>query len=173
MKLYSDFPAQRTGQLAADLIAVGVLAVSVFLGASVYTAILAFGALGAGLQTAGSGFESTMADAADALGGVPFIGDGVRAPFDQASGAGAALAAAGADQQILVGQVAVALGLLVALVPTVIVIRVWLLRRLAFARRAAHARGLAATPVGLDLLALQALSSRSSASVLEVHPDPA
>ena len=173
MNLYSDFASQRTRQLLADVVAVGVLAVSVFLGATVYTAILAFQALGAGLQSAGSGFESTMTDAADTLGDVPLIGDGVRAPFDQASGAGAALASAGADQQALVGQLAIVLGLLVALVPIVIVIRIWLLRRLVFARRAAQARKLAAAPGGMDLLALRAIGSAAPSAVLMAHPDPA
>lgn len=173
MNLYSDFARHRARQLLADVVAVGVLVASVFLGVTVYTAILAFRALGAGLQSAGSGFEGTMADAADALGGVPLIGDGVRAPFDQASGAGAALAAAGADQQELVAQAALVLGALVALVPIVIVVRIWLMRRIAFARRAAQARELAAAPGGMDLLALRAIGSAAPSDVLKAHPDPA
>lgn len=173
MKLYSDFPARRARQLLADAVAIAVLIASVALGVAVHAAVIAFAALGASLQSAGSDFESTMTDAADALGGVPLIGDGVRGPFDQASDVGAAISSAGADQQALVAQVALVLGLLVALVPFVIVLRVWLARRLAFARRAAEARGLASIPGGLDLLALRAIGSAAPKTVLAVHPDPA
>ena len=172
MKLYSDFAAHRTRQVLADLIAIALLLAGIVSGIVVHGSILAFGSLGAGLQSAGTDLESTMTDAADRLGSVPLIGDGIRAPFDQASAAGSMLAKAGGDQQALVAQVALIIGLLVTVVPVAIIMRVWMVRRLAFARRAAEARRLVATPGGMDVLALRAIG-HSPAAVLAVHPDPA
>ncbi len=173
MKFYSDFTAHRTRQVVADLVAFAAIVAFVVLGVTVRVAVLAFGVLGAGLQSAGSGFRTTMKDAADALGNVPIIGSGVRAPFDRASDAGAALASAGADQQTLVTQVALVLGVLVAVVPIMVIVRVWLVRRIQFARRASESRTLASTPGGLDLLALRAMAKFPPNLLLAVHPDPA
>jgi hypothetical protein len=113
-----------------------------------------------------------MADAAFRLGDVPLIGPGASRPFSSASDAGAALAEAGRDQQALVDHAAVTVGLVVALVPILVVLRVWLWRRIAFARRAAEARSLSSTAGGAELLALRALSTARASALLRLSPDP-
>jgi hypothetical protein len=157
MKLYSDYPARRSAQIVADLIALAIIAVAVWAGAIVYSAIAVLAAFGKTIEDAGDGFEQTMADAGETLGGVPFIGGGIRQPFDAASGAGTLLAQAGQAQQDLVMAAAMTVAIVVAAIPILLVLWIWLRRRLGWARRATEARNLSRLPDGPDLLALRAL----------------
>ena len=54
-------------------------------------AIILLDQVGKNLKGAGDGFQKTMADAGDTLGGVPLIGGGIRAPFDAGGGSVAGL----------------------------------------------------------------------------------
>jgi len=172
MRLYSDFPLARTAQLTADAIALAAIVISIVLGVAVGGLIAGFADFGRQVETVGTDLERTMSDAADTLGDVPLVGDGIRSPFDTASDAGGSLAEAGREQQEAVGRGALVAGLLVALVPVAVIARYWLTRRVRFARRAAEAARLAAAPGGLDLLALRALAARRPAELLAVDPDP-
>ncbi|MCU1508018.1 MAG: conserved rane protein [Glaciihabitans sp.] len=172
MKIYSDFPLARLGQIAADLVAVALIALFVFLGVTVHAAILVLAEIGRQVEQAGTGFRSTMTDAANTLGGIPLIGDPARAPFDSASVAGKTLADAGASEQVIVAQIAVIVGIVVAVIPIFFVGKYWLVRRLRFARRATAAMSLSRATGGVDLLALRALASRDTKSLLEIDDDP-
>jgi hypothetical protein len=173
MRLYSDFPVARLRQIVGDAIAVVLIVLAILLGSAVHRTVLAYDSVGRQLQQAGSEFSGTMGDAAEALDGIPFVGDDVRRPFDDATGTGQAIARAGADQQRLVARLATALGLIVAVVPIALVLRHWLVRRIGFARRAATASALSRSEGGLDLLALRALGGGDPADVLRVSPDAA
>ena len=63
-------------------------------------------------------------------------------------------------------------GLVVAGVPSLVVLWVWLRGRIAFVRRASSTRSLLALPGGDDLLALRALTGRDPKAALAVSPDP-
>jgi hypothetical protein len=63
-------------------------------------------------------------------------------------------------------------GLVVAGVPSLVVLWVWLRGRIAFVRRASSVRSLLALPGGEDLLALRALTGRDAKAALAVSPDP-
>lgn len=106
MQLYSDFPARRARQLAGDLLALGAIALWVWLGVTIAQLVLGLAGLGTQLQQAGAGFRDTMTEVGRTLGGIPLIGGGIRAPFDGASQAGQALETAGRDQQEAVLQLA-------------------------------------------------------------------
>ena len=172
MKLYSDFPLVRTRQIASDVIAAAIIVLSIVAGVTVYSAIVVIAQVGVQLQGAGDGFQQNMSDAADTLGGVPLIGDGIRGPFDAASDAGQSLADAGTGLQQTVTTGAVVIGILVALVPVLIVLRFWLVRRVRFARRATVAATLSQAPAGLDLLALRALGEREARTLFAIDPAP-
>jgi hypothetical protein len=159
MQIYSAYPRARARQLAADATALVSIAVSILVGCTVGALVGSTAALGRGLEGAGDGLAGTMADASDALDGIPLLGGAAASPFAQASGAGAALAQAGRDQQALINGISLALGLLIALLPIAIVLLTWLRRRVAFARRAAEVKRVAATAGGLDLLAMRALAT--------------
>ncbi len=172
MKLYSDYPARRTAQISADVIALAFVALFVWIGTLVYAAIAVLAVFGRSIEDAGNGFEETMADAGDALGGVPLIGGGIRQPFDAASGAGTVLADAGRAQQDLVMTSALIIGIVVALIPILLVVVIWLRRRLRWARRATEARNLSRLEDGPDILALRALMNADYREIRGIDREP-
>ena len=86
------------------------------------------------------GFRETMTEVGDTLGGIPLIGSGIRMPFTAASDAGSALEDAGQSQQELIQQLALTLGVGVALLPILMILALWLVPRIRFARRAGRAK---------------------------------
>jgi hypothetical protein len=172
MKLYSDYPARRTAQITADLIAFGFIALFIWIGTMVYAAIAVLAAFGRTIEDAGNGFEETMADAGETLGGVPLIGGGIRQPFDAASGAGTLLAEAGQAQQDLVMTAALIIAIVVALIPILLVVLIWLRRRLRWARRATEARNLSRLEDGPDILALRALMNADYRDIRGIDREP-
>lgn len=171
MKLYSDFAPQRTRQIIADTLALAAIILWIWFGIAVYSAVAALASFGVDMQRAGSGFQESMTDIGDQLAGIPLIGGTVRAPFDGASSAGTALEQAGESQQVLVQQLALTLGLGIALIPTMLVLAIWLLPRIRFIRRARRARVVLRSGAGVDLLALRALANQKLTSLAAVHAD--
>lgn len=173
MSLYSDFSVARTRQIIADIIGLASVAIVVAIGVTVTTAIRAFASFGRDLETAGLGFQTGLTDAADALGDVPLIGDGIRGPFDLAAGAGEAVAEAGRGQQALVETVAVGIGAMITIVPLLLIALVWLVPRIRFARRSNELRTLINRGLSADTLAVRALGRAPLRELAAVHPDPA
>lgn len=171
MKLYSDFAAQRTRQIVADGLAVLAIALWVVFGVIVYDAIARLAAFGEDMQAAGSGFAASMAEVGENLSGVPLIGSAIQAPFDGASNAGRALENAGETQQVLVQNAAVTLGMGIALIPTLMILALWLIPRLRFVRKAGRAQTVLKSGAGVDLLALRALANQKMTALIEVDPD--
>ena len=157
MKLYSDFAGRRTVQIFADLIAVGLIALVIWGAVLIHAAITVLDEVGKNLKGAGDGFQKTMSDAGDTLGGVPLIGGGIRAPFDAASGAGGLLAQAGQAQVNLVDTAALVIAIASAVVPILVILFFWLRPRFRFARRATRAYRISQLADGVQLLALRAL----------------
>ena len=157
MKLYSDFAGRRTAQILADVVAVGLIALVVWGAVLIHAAIAVLDQVGKNLKGAGDGFQKTMSDAGDTLGGVPLIGGGIRAPFDAASGAGGLLAQAGQAQQDLVDTAALVIAIASAVVPILVILFVWLRPRVRFARRPTRAYRISQLADGMQLLALRAL----------------
>ncbi|MES2169758.1 MAG: hypothetical protein V4479_03425 [Actinomycetota bacterium] len=172
MQLYSDFPARRTRQVVSDLIALGAIALFVWLGISLYQLVDRLKVFGVDMENAGTGFRKTMSDVGKNLGGVPFIGSGIRAPFDGASAAGKALETAGQNQQAAVNQLATGLGLGVAIVPILIVLLFWLVPRIRFIRRASATKRSVRAGAGVELLALRALATQRLSAIARIDPDP-
>ena len=157
MKLYSDFAGRRTAQIFADLTGIGLIALTIWGAVLIHAAIMVLDEVGKSLKGAGDGFQKTMSDAGDTLGGVPLIGGGIRAPFDAASGAGGLLAQAGEAQQNLVDTAALVIAIASAVVPILVILFFWLRPRLRFARRATRAYRVSRLADGVQLLALRAL----------------
>lgn len=172
MKLYSDFPARRTRQILGDLFAVGLITVWILIGVFVYNLIMGLASFGIQMEDAGGQFRETMTEVSATLGDVPLIGSGIRAPFDGASDAGAALETAGIEQQQLVQTIATWLGVGVAVVPILTILTLWLVPRIRFAVRAGTLAKQLRAGASLDLLALRALSSQKLSTVLAVDADP-
>lgn len=172
MQFYSDFPAHRSRQVAADVFAVCAIAAWIGLGAFVYSLVMDLARFGRQMQSAGSDFSITMSDIGGQLDGVPFIGGGISEPFEAASGAGASLEAAGRSQQEAVLNLALGLGWGIAVVPVATILLFWLVPRLRFTRRAAVIRRLIGAGVTVDMLALRALTNQKLSVLAAVHADP-
>jgi len=172
MTLYADFAPRRARQIIADVAAVAVIVLAIVAGVAVHGVIAAFGTAFARLQDAGAGFQDTMGELGESLGGVPLLGDGVRGLFDSAAGAGGSLADAGRTGQAVIESIAVGAGVGVALLPIALVLLVWLWPRLRFVRRARAARALLALEDGRALLALRALDDASARELARIAPRP-
>ena len=159
MTVYSDFPGRRAAQIVGDLVTVALIVLAIWIGMLVHDTILVLADVGRTLEDAGNGFSGTMSDAGDTLGGVPLIGNGIRAPFDGASDAGQTLADAGVAQQQAVTTAATVLGVAVALSPILLILVVWAFTRLRFILRATELRAITRLPEGHELLALRTLTT--------------
>lgn len=171
MRLYSDFADHRARQITADVIALTLIALWVWLGVTVFTLIESLADFGVQMEQAGAGFRETMTEVGENLGGVPVIGGGIRVPFDGASQAGGALEAAGQSQQDAVLQLAVVLGVGIAALPILMILALWLIPRVRFVRKSSRARQLIGSGAGIDLLALRALANQKLATIARVDPD--
>ena len=171
--LYSQFPAARTRQVLADILGVIATVLVVTAGLAVTAAIRTLGQFGRDLENAGEGIRSGLSDAADNLGGVPLIGDGIRVPLDAAASAGTAVADAGRGQQEFVEFVAVGAGWAVVLFPLLILALIWIWPRSRFVRRSTTMRRLLEAGMTGDTLAVRAMARAPLAELARVHPDPA
>jgi hypothetical protein len=168
--MYSDYGPRRTRQIVVDVVSLALIVGWAWLGATIYALVSELSEFGADMQSAGAGFRETMTEVGENLGGVPLIGSGIRSPFDGASDAGGALETAGQGQQDLVQQLALALGLGVAVLPILMIV-FWLLTRGRFIRRAGRAKALVRAGVGIDLLALRALTNQNIAAIAKIDSD--
>ena len=173
MKLYADLGPRRAGQLAGDLMMVLWVALWVSFGRAVYESVVQLAGVGESLEHGGTSLAGNLGDAGRTAAEVPLVGDQLRTPFDRAADAAGALAAAGRTQQEVVGQIALLLGVGVAVVPIAVVALLWLPRRLAFARRAGAARRHLDAAADLDLFALRAVAGQPMHRLAAVSDDPA
>ncbi len=171
MRLYSDFADRRARQITADVVALVLIALWVWLGVTVFTLINALADFGVQMEQAGAGLRETMTEVGENLGGIPLIGGGIRIPFDGASQAGGALEAAGQSQQDAVLQLALVLGIGIAVLPILMILVVWLVPRIRFVRRASRAKQLVEGGAGIDLLALRALATQKLPALARVDTD--
>lgn len=172
MSLYSDYPAARNRQIIGDVAGVIILIIVISIATAVTTAVRAFGAFGRDLERAGLDIQTGLSEAADNLGDVPLIGDGIRGPFDAAASAGESVANAGRAQQAFVEVVAVGAGWAVALVPLVMLALLWVVPRVRFAQRSSRLREMIANGMTSETLAARAVAHAPLRELVAVHPDP-
>lgn len=172
MQIYAASPARRSRQIAGDVAALIGIGLSVAIGVLVASLIRALAAVGRAVEGAGSSFHDRLSTAAEALARLPLVGDAASRPLSSAGGAGTALADAGRQQEQLIGHLALAVGLILAIVPSLVILRFWLVRRVRFARQAAEARRLSESDGGLQLLAFRALVASDTRELMRMHPNP-
>lgn len=171
MKIYSDFAGRRTRQIIADVLALAAIALWVWFGSTVFALVNGLAVFGVQMENAGAGFEETMKEVGETLGGIPLIGPGIRLPFDGASAAGGTLADAGQAQQDAIFQLALTLGIGTAALPTLMILIVWLVPRILFIRRAGRAKAVVHADAGMDLLALRALTTQKLSAITKIDAD--
>ena len=173
MKLYAETSGLRARQLLGDLAVVAWTAAWVWAGVTLYRLVEKLAVPGARLEQAGGGFAGDVAEIQQKVGRLPVVGGELQGPFGRLAGVGQTLADAGATQQQVVHQLALWLGVLVAAVPIVTLLLVWLPRRVAWAREAGAASRLRLAGADLELFALRAVANRPLRQLHRVTPDPA
>ncbi len=124
------------------------------------------------LSAGGVVLRTNMGAAANAVSGVPLVGDQLRAPLAQAQSAGTSMEQAGQHLGAVIETLARVLGTATAIIPILLALLVWTVVRLSYARRATRARSLARTPAGRDVLALTALSTATDRQLATVSAEP-
>jgi hypothetical protein len=167
---YAESPARRSRQLLADVAVAVALLACLWVGSTVDHLTADLAGPGRTLQSAGAALADRMDDAGAAAGKVPLAGQELAAPFSGAGQAGRAIEAAGVRQQQVVARMATLFGLLSGGLPALVVLSLWLPRRVRFAREASLARRLRAAHGGLDILALRALARQPLGALVQVGP---
>jgi hypothetical protein len=174
VKIYAETASRRSRQLLADLLVAAWVAGSVLAGLTVRRLVDELAKPGQAVEQAGGRVASGMGGVQDQVSRVPGIGGSLRAPFERLGEAGQALARAGATQQQVVHELALWLGVLVALIPVVAVLAAWLPGRVRWMREATAASQLR-RDIGsndLGLFALRAVANRPLRELRRASPDP-
>jgi hypothetical protein len=172
VKLYAETASRRAGQLAGDLLVLAWVVAWVLAGRGLYLLVEKLAGPGRAVERAGTAFAGDVSEIQEKVGRIPVVGDELRDPFGRLGGVGRALADAGMTQQQAVHELALWLGVLVAAVPIVALLTVWLPRRVAWAREAGAAHRLRLGGADLELFAFRAVANRSLRELHRVTPDP-
>jgi hypothetical protein len=173
MKLYADTPARRTRQLLGDLLFLLWLVGWVWIGHVVQHGTMQLAGVGRQTDASASSLASGLTSAGDTLSGIPLVGGGVSAPFDQMSSASEALAQAGRDQVTAVHRLSWALGISIATIPILSVGIFFVPVRWRFAREATASARFIDAAADLDLFALRALARQPMYVLAGISDDPA
>lgn len=173
MKLYADPTPRFARQLGTDAAVLAWVLLAVWCGRKAHAGVLTLAAPGRRASAAGTSLGERLREAGSTIGGIPYVGDDAARPFDGAAGQADQLAAAGRQQVALVGTAATWVGVLVALVPIVVVLAIWLPRRIRFVRTATAGARMLDSAQDLDLFALRALAHQPLERLAALDPDPA
>ena len=173
MKLYAETAGLRARQLLGDLAVLAWTAAWVAAGLTLYRLVEKLAVPGERVEQAGSSFAGDIAEIQQKVGRLPVVGGELQDPFGRLAGVGRTLAAAGVTQQEVVHQLALWLGVVVAVVPIVALLLVWLPRRVSWAREAGAASRLRMDGADLELFAIRAVANRPLRDLHRVTPDPA
>jgi hypothetical protein len=169
--MYADRLPTAIRQLLTDILVVIWVYAWIRAGIWIHDTVLKLGVPGQKLEGAGTGLADNLADAGGKVGRVPLVGDELTEPFTRAAEAARSMADAGRDQQEIVGNLALALALLMVAVPLALVLFGWLPARLRWMRRAGVAGAVRDQPAGRDLLALRALATQPLNQLAKLGPD--
>jgi len=173
MRLYAETASRRARQLAGDLLVLAWTAAWVLAGRSLYLLVEKLAAPGRTVERAGTAFATDVGEIQQKVGRIPVVGGELRDPFGRLGGVGRVLADAGATQQQVVHELALWLGVLVAAVPVVALLVVWLPGRVAWAREAGAASRLRMGGADLELFAQRPVGHGPERELYRVTPDPA
>jgi hypothetical protein len=171
MKLYADRPTRLLGQLLGDLVVVILVYLAVRLGRGTHEKVAALAAPGRDAEDAARSTAGSMRDAAGNVDGAPLVGDAVAKPFTALAATSRQLAESAQAYQDSVERLAVLTGILVAAVPIVLLLAIWLPRRVAWVVEASAASRLVRrAPGAADLLAVRALARQPLRELARLEP---
>ena len=170
MKLYADRPGRAVRQVAADLAVVALVWLFVRLGRTMHDLVARLAEPATAIGRAGEGLADAAERGASGMEGLPLVGEALTQLFAFFGDSGRTLAQAGARQSEAVLDLAVGLGLVVAVLPILLLLALHLPSRLRWIRAATAASQL--PDPDLRLLALRALVTRPLWQVQRVSADP-
>lgn len=169
---YAATPARAIRQAVVDVLVVAWVVAWVLIGRAVHSLVVALAGPARALQDAGSRVDQTLQSAASQVADVPLVGEQLADALRSAAGGGGSVSTAGSGLAESVERLALVLALVSAGSPILLVLLPWLISRLRFAAHNRAARRLVATPGGVDLMALRALTHRPPAQLTAVTADP-
>jgi hypothetical protein len=173
MKLYAEVPHFRNRQIRNDLLVALWSFLWIRAGMAIHDLVTKLAGPGDFVERAGRRWSGGVTEVGGRLAEVPLVGDDIQSGFERLAGAGDFLRNAGQAQQNAVHDLALWLGLLLALIPISIVVLLWLPRRLRWMREAAAASHIRVDADDLHLFALRAIARRSLEELRSATPDPA
>jgi hypothetical protein len=173
MRPYAETASLRARQVLTDLLVAAWVAVWVLAGVTLKGLLDKLAGPGRTLQDAGDDLSGSVGTIQDQVVRIPVVGDDLRAPFGRVGEVGRTLARAGETQQQVVHDLALWLGLVVAVLPVALVLLWWAPRRWRWATEAGAAARLRAETSDLELFALRAVANRPLRELRRVSDDPA
>jgi hypothetical protein len=173
VKLYAQTPHMRNGQILRDLVTMAWVGLWACVGIRVHDLVAALAGPGRAVESAGQNLSRSADDAASGIADVPVVGDALAGPFGALSGVGRTLQGAGAAQQEAITELALWLGISLALIPIAYVVLKYLPERLAWIREATAAHHIRLEADDLELFALRAAVTRPFHELRRVSQDPA
>ncbi len=171
MRLYADRPTRLAGQVVGDLVVLVLVYLAVRLGRGTHGRVAELAAPGREAERQARALDGKLRGAAGSIDNTPVVGGTVAKPFRDLAATSRDLAATAQGYQDTVERVAVLAGVLVAAVPIVILLAVWLPRRLAWVVEASAAARLMRQPAGAaDLLAVRALARQPLRQLARLDP---
>jgi hypothetical protein len=172
VKLYAEVPGIRFRQLVRDALVMLWVALWVLIGRGVYDLVNRLQAPGRTMQQAGERFAETLDGLGRRLADTPLVGEVLAAPLEAAAGAGRALEEAGLTQQEVVAELAFWLAVLLAAIPILLVLILYLPGRIGWMREAGAAHRVRLASGDLYLFALRAVANRPLHELRRATPDP-
>jgi hypothetical protein len=169
---YSSRPIRTILQILSDLIVIAWTWLWVTIGLAVYAAVTIIAEAGRKVQSGANGVAGNLDSAGDTASRVPLVGDALKKPLTAAGSAAHEIAQAGHSIDTTASWLAVVLGIAVAAPPILALVMPWLFLRIRFFLRKWTILGLAATPAGIELLAMRALANRPLRRLAAMDPDP-
>ena len=169
---YATRPGRLLGQLVSDAAVAAWTFLWVLVAMAVHSAVSTIADAGRDVENGANGVGRNLGSAGSSAQHIPLVGGAVSKPLTAASDAARDIAAAGHSLNTSATWLAVLLALAVAAPPILAVMMPWLFLRLRFFRRKWAVSALAATPAGVQLLALRALANRPLRRLTAVNADP-
>ena len=173
IKVYAETPSLRLRQQLQDTVTLVWVAGWGLAGRTLYRTIEHLRAATTRAEEAGGGFARRLDDVARTVTDVPLVGGALRRPFTGAADAGRSLQTAGASAGETVHDLALWLGLLVALLPIAWLLAHRLPRRVRWMQEAGAAATLRIDADDLHLFALRAAATAPLHELRKATDDPA
>ncbi len=171
MKLYADRPLRLANQVLGDLLVLVVVWFAVRLGRGTYGRVAELAGPGRQAEDSARTIGGKLRGAAASVADTPLVGGTLAQPFRDLAATSRSLADTAQSYQDTVERVATLAGVLVAAVPILLILIIWLPRRVAWVVEASAASRLMSSHASADLLAVRALARQPLRRLSQLGPD--